>query len=150
MFIPRFCRVDNGTPSHLTRTEIKPFVLEAMAEYHALLEDDYGEHLLSVEQAAEHTLREHNIVLINGEYLLGYSEGSEWYARGTVLTEEYLIRIAPGKTQLKEVVETFKALTLIHGARGCQLGTRASPNKEAIRRLYQRAGLTEVMSIMRS
>lgn len=149
MLIPQYTKLDDGIPTPLSQEEIRPFVYEAMCRYYAALEDEYGEHLMTPEEATEKSLREHYIVLIEGDYLLGYELGCEWYAKGEVLVEEYLIRIGTGKTPLSKVFELMKALALVHGARGCQVGTRASKNKQAIRKLYAKHGLRETMTVMR-
>ena len=147
--VPRYVRLDDGVPTRMTEEEVKPIVLAAMTYYADALKSEYGEFIVSPEEATERSLKEHNIVLINGEYLLAYILGTEWYARGCVLSEEYLIRVRKGPTTLSDVFSVMKALALIHGARGCQIGTRAAKNKEAIRRLYQRHGSTETMTVMR-
>lgn len=149
MFIPQYLRLDAGTPTPLTREQIEPTVREAMKLYFDIHKADYGQWLLSADEAAEVSLRDHHIVLINSDYLIGYSKASEWYARGYVLTEEYLLRVGTGSTRLSEVFGAMKTFALLHGARGCEFGTRAASNKAAIRRLYARHGLTETMTVMR-
>lgn len=149
MYVPKYSSVKNGTPQALTSEQIKPFVYQAMTIYQSLLKDDFGDALISVEEATEVALREHYLVLLNDEYLIGYSVGREWYSTEPSLVEEYIIRVGEGKTSLKEVFELLKVLSLMHGARGCLVGTRAPKNKRAIRKLYERYGLTETMTIMR-
>jgi hypothetical protein len=149
MYVPQYARLDNGIPTPLSRDQIEPIVHDAMVRYFDALTDEYGEYLMSPEEGTEKSLREHNILLINDDYLLGYVLGSEWYAKGLVLSEEYLIRVGKGKTTLTEVFDTMKALALIHGARECHVGTRASKNQKAIRKLYERHGLQETMTVMR-
>lgn len=149
MFVPKYSEVKNGTPSPLTPEQIKPFIHKAMTIYQSLLKDDFGDSLISVEEAVEIALKEHYLVLINGEYLVGYTVGNQWYSTASSLVEEYTIRVGEGKTSLQEVFDVLRALTLMHGARECLVGTRAPKNKRAIRKLYERYGLTETMTIMR-
>lgn len=147
--VPQYTRIDAGVPTVLTAEQIHPFVLEAMRKYFDLLSEEYGGALLEVQEAVNLSLREHKLVLINEEYLLGYIVGSEWYSRELILQEEFLIRVGQGATKLTEVFQAMKALALLEGAKSVQVGTRAASNKEAIRRLYRRYGMTEIMTVMR-
>lgn len=149
MFIPRYSRIDEGKLTCLTQEELTPFLTTAFQIYTENLKDEYGEHLLSVDEAIKKSLSEHNLILINGEYLLGYTLGSEWYSKGLIINEEFLIRINEGSTTLEDVFDVLKVLVLVHKAVSFQVGTRAAKNKAAIRRLYSRFGLKEVMTVMR-
>lgn len=149
MFVPRYSRIDEGKLTCITTEELTPFLTKAFQIYTDNLREEYGEHLLSVDEAIQKSLAEHYIVLINGEYLLGYTVGSEWYSKGILINEEYLIRVNEGSTSLEDVFDVLGVLTLVHKAVGYQVGTRAAKNKKAIRRLYSRYGLKEVMTVMR-
>lgn len=145
MFVPRYLRLDNMEPTPLTETDIRPIVRTAMVRYIEQVKDEYGQDLLPLDALIETSLRDHHLVLINGEYLLGYYLGSEWFSRGTVLMEEYLMRLEPGSTSLAEVFDTIRVLTKLHGAKEAHLG----PKGKALRRLYAKHGAVENVTTMR-
>lgn len=145
MFVPRYLRLDNMEPTTLSADDIRPYVRDAMVRYIEMVKDEYGEHLLSLDELIETSLQDHYIVLINGEYLLAYYLTSEWFSTGKVLAEEYLMRVAPGETPLSNVFDTIRVLTKLHGAKEAQLG----PGNSALRKLYARHGAEESLTIMR-
>jgi hypothetical protein len=145
MFVPRYLRLDGMEPTTLSTDEIRPYVHDAMVRYIEMVKDEYGDHLLSLDELVETSLQDHHIVLINGEYLLAYYLTSEWFSTGKVLAEEYLMRMAPGETPLSSVFDTIRVLVKLHGAKEAQLG----PGSKALRKLYAKHGAEESLTIMR-
>lgn len=145
MFVPRYLRLDDMEPTTLSADDIRPYVHAAVVQYTEQLKGEYGDYLLGIDEAVETSLRDHHIVLINGEYLLAYYLTSEWFSTGKVLAEEYLMRVAPGETPLSSVFDTIRVLVKLHGAKEAQLG----PGSKALRRLYARHGAEESLTIMR-
>lgn len=146
MFVPRFLRLDGLEPTALTRAEMAPLVRSAMVRYIDMVSAEYGNDLLSLDELVETSLRDHHLVLINGDYLLAYYLGAEWFSKGRVLNEEYLMRIGEGSTSLADVFDTIRVLLTLHGAKEAQLGPKGSP---ALKRLYARHGAEESVTIMR-
>lgn len=144
-----FTRYDNLELSYMTREQVKPYVLRGMKEYERRLKAEYGESLLTPAEATEVALSDFNIVLINGQYLLGYSIGSEFFSRENVIQEEFLIRITAGDSDLIDVLNIITLLKERHTVSHCYVGTRAARNQAAIRRLYNRYGGKELLTIMR-
>ncbi|WP_067516893.1 hypothetical protein [Endozoicomonas ascidiicola] len=145
----RFIRFDESELTYVTGEQMEPYILKGMEEYERRLKSEYGDALLSPEEATEVTLRDHHIVLINGQYLLGYSIGSEFFSKAHVIQEEFLIRVAPGDASLCDVLWIFSLLKHLHKVDHCYVGTRAAHNQAAIRRLYSRYGGKELLTIMR-
>lgn len=145
MFVPRFLRVDNLFPTPLTREAIRPVVAEAMERLHENTFPEYGGALISPAEATEYALRELHLVLINGDYLLGYSKGGEWFTRQTSLIEEVLIRVGEGGTSLEHVFEAYRLMARLHGAREAFV----CPGSESLKRLYAKHGAEETVTTMR-
>lgn len=145
MFVPRYMRLDNMEPTTLSADDIRPYVHAAVVRYTEQMKGEYGDYLLGIDEAVETSLRDHHIVLINGEYLFAYYLSSEWFSTGKVLMEDYLMRVAPGETTLSHVFDILRVLTKLHGAREAQLG----PGSKPLKRLYAIHGAEESLTIMR-
>jgi len=147
--VSRFLRFEQGEISYLSPEEIEPFVLKAMKKYERRLQPDYGRDLLSPEEATEVALKEQHIVLIEDDYLLGFTFGSEFFSKGKVIQEAFLMRIGTGHSSLLTVLSSIKVLKTIYKVAHCYVGTRAATNQSALRRLYRRYGGQELLTVMR-
>ena len=145
----QFIRFTGLEPEYLTCEQIKPVVLKAMQQYEKRLKADYGNALLTPEEAADYSLANHKVVLIDDQYLFGYVIGNAFFSKAQVMQEEFLIRVNHGKARLPDVLTVIRLLKRLHKVRHCYIGTRAAANQQAINRLYQRYGVTPLMQIMR-
>lgn len=146
MVVPRLLRLDDLHPTELSEGDLRPIILKAMQEYHSKFAPEYSGHVLSPEDATELSLREHNILVVNGDYLLAYDLGSEWFATETILYEIYLARIGTGTTSLSDLFDAIRVITKLHDAREAQLSPSTG---SALARLYRRHGAIETTTMMR-
>lgn len=144
--IPQYLRLDQLEPTPLSRKTIQPLVCSAMERYVPMVRNEYGASLRSMDDLIETSLNDHNILLINGDYLFAYYLGAEWFSTQDTLMEEYLMRIGEGTMTLTEVFDAIRLMVLLHGAKEAQLGPRESP---ALKRLYARHGAVETTTTMR-
>lgn len=146
MEVPRLLGLNHMEPTELTEGYLRPIILNAMKEYHSKVASSYGGEVLSPEAATELSLREHNILVVNGDYLLAYDLGSEWFSTELVLYEIYLARIGTGSTSLSELFDAIRVITKLHNAREAQLSPGSAT---ALERLYRRHGAEATTTLMR-
>ncbi len=78
-------------------------------------------------------------VILDEAYLLVYSVGSPWYTQETVVSEDMVLRIAPG-SNFSVVTDFLDGLAKDYNARVQITGWALAKHPRAITRMYQRAG----------
>lgn len=149
MYVPDYLRMDSGNLSTTTKDTLRPYVVIAIEYYLESFKNTYST-LRSLDEIVDNALNEVKFLLINEEYLIAYTIQSSWLSPANTLNEEFIMRVSQGSTtSLTEVVELLTTLSLLNGCEAIEVSTAAIENKEAGRRLYKRAGLTESYTVMR-
>ena len=108
---PQFVRIDNLTITPSNKEEFIPLLYQVGVSYYLENLEEHGASLVTPEEGLAISLREHSYALINGEYLLAYELGRQWFCKKPILLEVFIRRVSQGDTSLREVFEAIRVLT---------------------------------------